>query len=278
MRCLFSSIAWKREQAQVAAQTLSRYPVAGIEATPGLFAGPLARLGREEMAKTRSFWEKRGLPLFAMQALLFGSTGLELFGSEARRRDLGAYLKMVFKVAGQLGIGPLVFGSPKNRRRGGLPMAEAFPIAVEFFARLAPYAAAEGCTLCIEANAQAYDCDFLCTHTEVAELIKAVGHEGLGLQVDTGVMLMNGETPEDLSRILSAYALTPAHVHISAPFLEPVANLDREFHGRLCALLKTIGYDGFISIEMGFPGADDVEARMADALAQVCEVYGGGQS
>lgn len=72
MNCLFSSIAWLPGQNSDVAYRLRKQGINGIEAAPGLFDRPLADLTHQEINSVRMFWEQEGLPIRAMQALLFG--------------------------------------------------------------------------------------------------------------------------------------------------------------------------------------------------------------
>ena len=267
MECVFSSIAWNPAQAAEIARVLREHGHTGIEGAPNLFDRPFAELETRHIATVRAFWERESLPVRAMQALLFGKPELRLFGSNEERAALADSLRVVFRVAGQLGAGPLVFGSPHNRRRGGMPADVAFDTAVTFFRTLAPFAATEGCTLCMEANAADYGCDFITTHAEAAELVAAVNAEGFGLQVDTGVMQMNGEAPAELLASLQRTGLMPRHVHASQPFLAPVDG--NTFHADMAAALAGAGYTGLVSVEMKNPASLPVlieTARCIQAL------------
>ena len=271
MRCIFSSIAWKREQAEEAAIFLRNANAAGVEASPGLFDLPLSELNAEMIRNVRSFWEARGLPLMAMQALLFGKPSLRLFGSQMERAAMADYLRLVFRIAGRLGAGPLVFGSPKNRLRGTMGEEAAFESAASFFYKVAPYAADEGCVLCIEPNASDYGCDFIINHGEAARLVQSVNSSGFGLQVDTGVMRMNEEDPVQLGSLLREMSLLPTHVHISEPYLAPV-NASTVFHKTWNAELKRMNYAGVVSVEMRAP-VDFPNCAIA-ALSTVSRTYG----
>lgn len=270
MKHLFSSIAWNREQSSEVANLLRAAGSTGIEGAPNLFERPLAQLEAEHIRKVRTFWEREGLPIRAMQALLFGKPELRLFGSDDERKALADYLHLVFRVAGNFGGGPLVFGSPRNRVRGQLPMDIAFDVAAGFFRKLAPYAAEHDCTLCIEANAPAYGCDFITTHGEAAALVAAVNTKGFGLQVDTGVMQMNGETPADIATILRNTGLVPSHVHASQPHLAPFDGTSA-IHLAMAAMLRDRCYTGFVSVEMKMPNAFE---HVVTAAHEVHKIYG----
>lgn len=256
------------------AALLREHGAEAVEASPGLFDVPLPALTPERIAAERAFWEDRELPLTAMQALLFGRPDLRLFGTAEQRRELAAYLRSVFRVASGLGVAALVFGSPKNRLRGALSEDEAFSDAVMFFREVADDAAAVGCVLCIEANAEDYGCDWITTHAQAAALVRAVDHPGFGLQLDAGVMQMNGETPEEMEHVLLSAGVLPAHVHLSRPFLQPLTMLDERFHTALCSMLRRIGYRGTVSIEMKAPDGPDPLSVLGQALDTALAVYG----
>jgi len=270
VKALFSSIAWAPEQAVQVASVLRKAGIKGIEAAPGLFDRPLSEVDVIQCKAVRTFWEQEQLPIRAMQALLFGMPHLRLFGSSAEREELANYLLHVIRVAGALGAVPLVFGSPRNRARNGLAEDEAFSLAVDFFAKLAPHAAEGGCVLCIEANTPAYHCDFITTHAEAARLVAAVNSAGFGVHLDTGVMQMNGESPAQVLDVLNTYHLAPQHIHISQPFLD-VVHADTSFHVQLHTLLKVYGYAGAVSVEMKKP---DHFSAIATAAQTVAHTYG----
>ena len=268
--CLASAIAWLPDEAGAAASLLRAEGATGIEAAPGLFDRPLAEATPRQAREVRAFWEGEGLPVRAMQALLFGRPELRLFGTEAERAALADYLRLVIRVAGELGAGPLVFGSPKNRARGEMDFAAAFDVAERFFRQIAKDADAAGCVLCIEANAPGYGCDFITTHEEAARLVKAVATPGFGLQIDTGVMRMNEESPAALAALLNDADIRPSHVHISEPYLAPV-DAATQFHRELAAMLQYRGYPGSVSVEMKRPAALSL---LRSAVAATRATYG----
>ena len=247
MQLAISNIAWTKREDAAIMEVIRSKGVDKIEAAPMAFFGrPLEEMSEAEVLKTRDRWEASGIHIVAMQALLFGKSELSLFESDSKRDQLADFLRMVIDTASWLGAGPLVFGSPKNRIRGDLAMSEAMPVATKFFGEMAPYAADRGCTLCIEPNAAGYGCDFITRLNEAAELVESVNHPGVGLQVDTGVMAMNGEVSDQIAD----YASLIAHVHCSEPFLAPVARGDKGRHRAIAAALLENDYKGMISIEM----------------------------
>ena len=68
-----------------------------------------------------------------MQSLLFGTSGLNLFGTSEVQQAMLRHLTAICRIGAGLGATRLVFGSPKNRDRTGLTDKAALEIAVPFF-------------------------------------------------------------------------------------------------------------------------------------------------
>jgi sugar phosphate isomerase/epimerase len=181
----------------------------------------------------------------ALQALLFGKPGLTLFGSAAARQATLEYLRGLIGQAARLGARALVFGSPGNRKRGGLGREAAKEVAVPFFRALGEAAQAHGVCFCIEPNPKDYGCDFVTTVAEAIDLVDAVGSEGFGVHLDTGGMTLAGETKAEVTAAVSRCR----HFHVSTPYLAgvPGGGVD---HAGFADALREGGYRGWVSIEM----------------------------
>jgi D-psicose/D-tagatose/L-ribulose 3-epimerase len=160
-----------------------------------------------------------------------------------------------------------VFGSPKNRVRGDLPLNTAMSIACDFFQELGGAAASHGVSLCIEANPAAYGCDFVTTTAEAVELCRRVNHPAIRVNGDLGGMTMSGETPA-----LSLEDAGPwiGHFHASEPQLAELGTAGAD-HAGAARGLEAIGYDGWVSIEMRDTG--DL-ASVDRAVARAKAAYG----
>jgi sugar phosphate isomerase/epimerase len=151
-------------------------------------------------------------------------------------------------LAGQLGCGPLVFGSPLNRLKGERTFEEAVAESLPVFRKIGTYAARADCTFCIEPNATGYGCDFVTKLAEAASLVEAVATSSVGLVVDTGNMEMAGDDIADLKRVIPLVR----HLHISRARLAPIDET-AELAQRVLRTLKGEGYDGIVTIEMRPP-------------------------
>jgi sugar phosphate isomerase/epimerase len=246
MNISFSHIAWPPENEATALIFLKELRLDQLEVAPlRAFGDPLT--ATESAVRERAEWyRERGFRIGSFQALLFGTSGLELFGNEDSRNRMKEVLTAVGRVAGWAGAGPMVFGSPKNRLKGELSHADAIRRAASFFREVGDACEEAGSCLVIEANPDAYGADF-CTHlAHAVELVEATDSPGFGLHVDAGGMALSGE---DFEPVLRQAAPHLRHVHASQPDLASFAVPD-PVHSKLAKVLREIQYTGSVAVEM----------------------------
>jgi sugar phosphate isomerase/epimerase len=270
MRLAISNIAWPTGADAAAAPLLRAHGVEGVElALTKVWPEPLA-VPAAEVRAYRDGWEKQGVRVAALQALLFGKPHLTLFGGEQVRRQTFEYLAGMIERAGLLGAGTLVFGSPKNRQRQGLGRGQTWSIAVPFFRALGRVARRYSVCFCIEPNPPAYGCDFVTTVAEGVELVDAVGDDGFGLHLDAAGMSLVGDPPAASIRDAGDRC---RHFHVSQPFLAEVRG-GTVPHDEFAQALQAADYRGWVSIEMGeAKGAGAWPEAVQRALAFVRAAY-----
>jgi D-psicose/D-tagatose/L-ribulose 3-epimerase len=239
-----SNIAWP-SLAETEALVLARQAgFTGIEIAPAKSVARWPDQPRDVLDLRRRI-EAEGLSVAALQAILFGMTGVELFASEATRQRLFNHFVMLARVAGQLGASACVYGAPRMRDPGPLEAAPALDLAVDFFRSVAPVFAAEGTCLAFEANAEMYGCRFITRTREAIELVRRVDHPGFRLQIDTGTMLINGED----DGVISESVPLATHFHVSERDLAPPGTTGAR-HEPLARALASTAYSGWVSVEM----------------------------
>jgi D-psicose/D-tagatose/L-ribulose 3-epimerase len=266
MRLAISNIAWPAEREQEIADWLPRLGVQGVEIAPTkVWPHPLNATDADVLA-CRRFWERRGLPIVAMQALLFERPDLNMFADEGQRAEMLSYLSGMICLAGRLGAKVLVFGSPKNRRRGNLSLAEAAAVAIPFFRTLGRLALENGTAFCIEPNPSHYSCDFIARAQEGIDLTREVNQPGFGLHLDAAGMFLSEDSP---AAVFAAGPPYWQHFHISEPFLAPIGKGAMD-HRPLAQALRQVGYNNWLSIEMKTPsqGFDPAHVERAVAFAR----------
>jgi D-psicose/D-tagatose/L-ribulose 3-epimerase len=246
MRIALSNIAWDASEDEDVAALLNKYGVDAIDAVPGKYFPDLASASAQEMLNVKTWWAERGIQITGMQALLFGTTGLSLFGDEAPREAMFRQLSAVCRIGGGLGAERLVFGSPKNRDRGSLSDADVLEQALPFFRRLGDVAEQNGVLICLEPNPTHYGANYMTTSAETAQVVRAVAHPAVRMQLDTGALTLNGE---DVAVVLDDCAFLIGHIHASEPDLLPLGDGGTD-HARVYAALVSRLPHHVVSIEM----------------------------
>ncbi|ROO58751.1 sugar phosphate isomerase/epimerase [Micromonospora sp. Llam0] len=261
-----SNIAWQPTDDEKVADLLRHAGVAGVEVAPTKIWPDLTEVSLDQAHAYGRTWARAGLPVVAAQSLLYGRPELTVFGP--RREDLVAYLCRVIDLCAAMGATALVFGSPRNRRRDGLPVEMADRIAADVFGRLARRAHAAGTSLCLEANPAEYGADYLVRAEEAARLVAAVDSPGLRLHLDTACMALAGD---DAAACVDRFAPLLRHAHLSEPDLAAVGTPDRA-HADFVAALRAVGYDRYLSVEMRPSDGDPVAAveRAARYAVALC--------
>lgn len=221
MRIGISNIAWDPLEDEAVADLLVARGLDAIDVAPGKYFPAPASATESQISKVRDWWLQRGIALTGMQALLFGTSGLNLFGAAEVQQAMLAHLAAVCRIGSVLGASRLVFGSPKNRDRQGLSDEVATEMAVDFFRRLGDIAGTHGVLVCLEPNPPRYGANFMTTSEETARIVTLTDHPAIRMQLDTGAMHINGE---DISRTVEQFAPLVGHIHASEPDLLPLGD------------------------------------------------------
>lgn len=246
MRLAISSIAWDVEEDQAVAALLKQYEVDAIDIAPGKYFPEPGKAKDLEVLAVRAWWAEQGIEITGMQALLFGTKGMNVFGPPASQQLMLEHLGAVCRIGRVLGATRLVFGSPKNRDRSGLSDSQAMEIAAEFFQHLGDIAMAEGVTVCLEPNPSCYGANFMTTSSETARVVKAIDHPAIRMQLDTGAMTIN---EEDIGAVVEECAGFLGHIHASEPNLLPLGDGGTN-HDMVFTALSRYLPDSLVCIEM----------------------------
>ena len=79
MRLAISNIAWDICEDEAVAALLQQFSVDAIDIAPGKYFPELTKATGEDIAQVKAWWAERGVEITGMQALLFGTKGLNIF-------------------------------------------------------------------------------------------------------------------------------------------------------------------------------------------------------
>lgn len=246
MRIAISNIAWNVSEDEQVAALLNKYGVDAIDIAPGKYFPDPKNASSIDIAQVRDWWRNNGIEITGMQALLFGTTGLNLFGSNDTQATMLEHLDAVCRIGAGLGATKLVFGSPKNRDCSALPRPVARDIAIRFFRLLGDIASRHGVVICLEPNPPCYGANFMTNSAETADIVVAVAHSAIRMQLDTGSLAINGE---DSGQVIYEYADIIGHVHASEPNLVTLGDGGVD-HATVAACLSKRLLEQVVTIEM----------------------------
>jgi len=269
LKLSISNIAWDREHDTPVAELLNSLCINAIDIAPGKYFPVPDTASTYEIKRVRDWWGERGIQIVGMQSLLFGTVGLNMFGSVETQGRMLNHLTAICRIAGELGATRLAFGSPKNRDRSGLSDAEAADISTIFFRRLGHVASDCGVTICLEPNPVCYGANFMTSAHETLAVVKAVAHPAIRLQLDTGALSINGEDPTTL---LAHAADLIAHIHASEPELVPLGKGKTDHH-LMAEAIKSYLPEHFVTVEMLTKGNGEKISILRDALITAQKYY-----
>jgi len=245
MKLAISQLAIKDFPFPQSLELLRAFPLQGIEIAPKLLWEDPGASSQEERLIAQQLFIDHGLKIVGLQSLLYGCPDLQVFGFAEQRQKCLEHLKAMMKLCRDMEGSLLIFGAPKNRKRGDLPAQEAQDIALDFFKEIGRAAEETGVIFCLEPVAAHYGCDFINTVKEAADLVRKVNLPHFRLQADTGSMFLNSEPFREVFR---EYGDMIEHVHINDPDFSPPGAKGCD-HKNVASVLKEIGYDRWLSLE-----------------------------
>ena len=268
MRISISNIAWEKDEEPEISELLGRLGVSAVDVAPGKYFPDVSAASISDIRKVRSWWNDRGISIYGMQSLLYGTKGLNVFGEVDSQERLLQHLDHVCRIAEGLGARRLVFGSPKNRDRSGLSDKEAEDIALRFFSRLGDIAQSHGVVITLEPNPVCYGTNWVTTTKEAYAFVKELGNPGIAMQLDTGTVITNSEDRDTIASVKDA----AGHVHLSEPKLLPLclAPLGHNDVFRAAAGIAP----GTVTIEMLTKGQGSTEELVERSVRKVQELLG----
>lgn len=269
MRLAISNIAWDIVKDEEMATLLRDFDIDAIDIAPGKYFPEPEKASDQNISDVKNWWSKRGIEITGMQALLFGTTGLNVFGSAESQDAMLRHFSAICRVGAGLGATRLVFGSPKNRDRTGLTDQQAMDIAVPFFRRLGDAAKHYNVVICLEPNPTCYGANFMVTSAETALVVQQVAHPAIKMQFDTGALAINNESPD---AVLQDFASLIGHVHASEPNLVPLGDGGTD-HGKAVVALERHLPDHIVSIEMLATKDESSEESIKRALKVAIQYY-----
>ena len=241
----------------------------GVEVAPSrVWRETWTALKSVEVTKYRKSVENAGLTVVGLHSLFFDHPELGLFkGSEISRLTLD-YLVHLSGVCRDLGGKTIVFGSPPARRRGNLSLIEAEAEVIDFFGTLCSQISHHGTCFCLEPLA-ANESDFVNSARDAIRMANAVNDQAFQVQFDAKALTAAGEVNQE---IFSQAGLKLVHYHVNEPDLGVLSSGVVD-HEEIAALLRSVNYDGFVSLEQRMLDVNEPLNAIRISVAIMKEFY-----
>lgn len=260
MKLSISTIAFQECSADRMLEHLESLPIEGIEVAPGMIWEEPLKSSAQEREDFKQSVLQYDLTVVGMHALFYSYPELQLFVSKESRKACREHMIKMMELCRDIGGELVVFGAAKNRKRGQMPFKKAMSIATDFFSDIAKTAEGLGICICFEPLSSEYDCDFITTAEEGAQLVEKVNHPYFRLILDVGSMTLNNESSPD---IIEKYVHIIKHIHVNDPHLSPPGEAGVD-HSVIDSTLRNIGYKGWLSME--FLPASSLEEDISYAV------------
>jgi D-psicose/D-tagatose/L-ribulose 3-epimerase len=145
----------------------------------------------------------------------------------------------------------------------------AMDIAKEFFYELGEESKKYNIFFCLEPNPKEYGTNFANTTEEAVGVVERVNHPNFRLHLDSGAMMVNRENYKEAIAEGLQYL---KHFHISERNLNPIS-LKEVDHKKISKILKDVGYNKWVSIEMRGNNEGNNTMNVENALALVSSIY-----
>lgn len=241
--------------------------IEGLEVAPSrVWRDTWRGLDRNQVARYRRRVEGAGLAVVGLHSLFFDHPKLGLFKDAAARAESLEFLTHLSGVCRDLGGRTLIYGSAPARRRGDLPLEDAYAEAIDFLFALTARTDGHGTCFCFEPLGPD-ETDFINSARDALRVVEAVGSPSLKMQLDAKALLANDEIDEATFQAAAPHLV---HFHANDPGLAVLGSTGALDHAEVGRLLKAVGYEGFVSIEQRLFNEDDPLADVARS-AQVLE-------
>lgn len=224
-------------------------------------------LTSQDVKAYRKSVENAGLDIVGLHSLFFDQPDLGLFKERDIRDETLIFMVHLSTVCRDLGGKTLIYGS--GRKRGELPLENAFHEAISFFEDLIPRIEGHGTVFCFEPLAPK-DSDFVNSVYDSIRLVKEINHPSLKCQLDAKALVATGELTSQVFKDAAPYLV---HVHANEfdlGVLDADGPIDHRYIGKS---LNEIGYDGYVSIEQKMVDQEAPLAALSKSAAVLIDNY-----
>lgn len=216
-----------------------------------------------------SIYTDIGLNVFSFQSITYTLDHLNIFSEN--NENLSNHLKNVIDCAVKHKVKVLVFGCPKNRKIIDFN-TDNNAIFVEFFKHLGDYCQDKDVTICLENNSKKYNCNFINTIDECANLIRQINKPNIKMMVDLGNAVMENDSWFYLKKHMDILY----NVDIAHEYMRDFSEL-HESHSIFKFILDNNHYNYMKNLEMLIKDENEIDI-LCQSLSKFIGAYANGSN
>ncbi|GAK56517.1 xylose isomerase domain protein TIM barrel [Candidatus Vecturithrix granuli] len=229
-----------------ACQKIAQHGFEGVEIAPFTLFDDPKTVSQEHIREIARILQATGLQFAGFHWLFLRPEGLHLTSADSGIRARSwEHLRRLIDIAGELGGGDLVLGSPKQRNVEGISIEQGKTYLQEGLASLATYTEERHSTILIEALPAKYT-NIINTLEEVKTLVNAVDKVGVSGMFD---FHNNASEPLSWEELLAAYYDVIQHIHLNEINGSYPGTGTSDFLPAFQTLIQK-GYSGWMSLEI----------------------------
>lgn len=260
-----SNIGWSVSHDVEIRNFLQKNNIHFIDIAPGKYFRNFNQ-SSSEIKKLKDFWLSNDIEIIGIQGIFFNRPQTQIFSTKRNQIETLNYLKTLYKLAKELGVRKITFGSPRNRVVNTLTKAEIQAKSTYFFKSLGDISEVNNITTCLEANPKIYGADYLTQTLDAIEEVNRLEHPNIKLQLDTGTILINNES---LNKIIEKGESIVHHIHVSRKNLAPLDKNDKNHKIFSKAFKEKFPSAEFISLEQKEFDIDQIKT----SIQEFVEIY-----
>jgi D-psicose/D-tagatose/L-ribulose 3-epimerase len=219
----------------------------GIEIAPFTLFGDVTSIEHETVLMIRDSLKNSGLEFAGLHWLFVKPDNLHITSRDRKIRDWSwEHLNSLIGLAGDLGGGNLILGSPKQRIAADISVSEAWDYMTEGLIRAAETADACNSTVCLEAL-DSENTNVVNTLEESMKMIKCVNRNSISGMFDFHNC---GDEKSDWDELIKNNISIIKHVHLNTPQEGHPGPEDVEKYSKSFQTLKDKEYSGWVSLEI----------------------------
>lgn len=251
---LFDKIAFEN-----ACLLIAQYGFQGVEIAPFTLFDDPREATQEKIHKIARILQDTGVQFAGFHWLFVQPEGLHITSADPGIRNRSwDHLRRLIDIAGELGGGDLVLGSPKQRNVEGIAVEQGIAYLREGLASLAAYAEERNSTILLEALPTEYT-NIINTLEEVRTVVKDIGKAGVSGMLD---FHNNASEPLSWEELIETYYDVIQHIHLNEVNGSYPGSGTSDFLPAFQKLTEK-GFSGWISLEI-FHVPDDPELVLSE--------------